>query len=66
MLVLSRKIGQSIFIGDIEVMVTDIFQKKVRLGIRAPKDVPVHRSEVVKRIKAKQEKAKKEAEKASA
>lgn len=51
MLVLSRKKDQTICIGeDIEVMVVDIRGDKVRLGIKAPADVPVHRREVKQRI----------------
>ncbi|MSU54498.1 MAG: carbon storage regulator [Candidatus Staskawiczbacteria bacterium] len=47
MLVLSRKIRESIVIGhDIVITVGCIRGDKVRLGIVAPKDVPVHREEV--------------------
>lgn len=47
MLVLSRKKLESIVIGNlIEVVVLEIRGDKVRLGINAPKDVPVHRSEI--------------------
>ena len=47
MLVLSRKRDESIMIGDeIEVIVVDIRGDKVRLGITAPKSVPVDRREV--------------------
>ena len=47
MLVLTRKASQSIRIGDgIEVTVLSISGEKVRLGIRAPRDVPVFREEV--------------------
>lgn len=47
MLVLSRHKNESIRIGDdITIVVVDIRGDKVRLGIEAPKDVPVHRSEV--------------------
>jgi carbon storage regulator len=46
-LVLTRKPEQSIMIGDdIEVTVLAIRGEKVRLGIEAPADVPVHRAEV--------------------
>jgi len=52
MLVLSRKTNESIVINDnIRVTVTDIRGDKVRLGIDAPRDVPVHRSEVWEAIK---------------
>lgn len=46
MLVLSRHRDESIMVGDVEITVVDIRGDKVRLGITAPKDVPVHRREV--------------------
>jgi carbon storage regulator len=47
MLVLTRKSNQSIMIGDdIEVSVLAIVGEKVRIGIQAPRDVPVFRKEV--------------------
>lgn len=52
MLVLSRKKDTSICIGnDIEIIVVDMGCGKVRLGIKAPKNVPVHRKEVFDEIK---------------
>ncbi len=51
MLVLSRKINQSIMIGDeIEIKVLEIRGDQVRLGIEAPKRIPVHRKEVYEAI----------------
>jgi carbon storage regulator len=51
MLVLTRKAGESIRIGeDIEVVVTAIDQNKVRLGIRSPRHVPVFREELYQKI----------------
>lgn len=51
MLVLTRKVGQSIVIGDeIEVVVLEVRGEQVRVGIRAPKDVTVHRKEVYDQI----------------
>jgi len=51
MLILTRKIGESINIGtDIKITVVSIDGSQVRLGIDAPKDVIVHREEVYKRI----------------
>ncbi|HAB10127.1 MAG TPA: carbon storage regulator [Planctomycetaceae bacterium] len=51
MLVLSRKRDERIMIGDeISLMVVDIRGDKVRLGIEAPSDVSVHRSEVYEAI----------------
>jgi carbon storage regulator len=47
MLVLSRKKDESIIINDdIEIVIVEIRGDKVRLGITAPKEVPVHRREV--------------------
>ncbi len=48
MLVLSRKLGEKIHIGNnICITVVDIDRGKVRLGIEAPRDVPVFRSELL-------------------
>lgn len=48
MLVLSRKLGEKIFIGDgITVTVVDIDRGKIRLGIDAPRDVLIFRSELI-------------------
>lgn len=47
MLILSRKINESIIIGDdIEVTVMDIIGKSIKMGIKAPKSISVHRKEV--------------------
>jgi carbon storage regulator len=47
MLVLSRKPGEKIYIGDnICVTVVDISRGRIRLGVEAPSEVPVHRKEV--------------------
>jgi carbon storage regulator len=52
MLVLSRRLGERICIGDaIVVTVVRIHGEKVRLGIDAPLDVPVHREEVFRRVR---------------
>lgn len=56
MLVLTRKPNQSIMIGDeIEVSVLAIMGEKVRIGIQAPRDVPVFRKEVYVEIQQGQE-----------
>jgi carbon storage regulator len=55
MLVLSRKKNESVVIGgNITVTVVEIRDGKVRLGIVAPKDVPVHREEVQEAIEAEE------------
>ena len=52
MLVLSRKINQSIVIGDnIEIMLVDIRGDQIKLGINAPKNVSVYREELYREIK---------------
>ncbi len=53
MLILTRNVNQSILIGDgITVTILGIKGAQVRLGISAPKEVPVHRREVYDRISA--------------
>jgi carbon storage regulator len=55
MLVLTRKTNQSIMIGDdVEVSVLAVSRDKIRLGITAPRDVPVFRKEVYISIKEEQ------------
>lgn len=56
MLVLSRKKNESIVIdNDITIVVVEIRGDKVRLGVEAPKEVPVHRREVYDAIKRSQQ-----------
>ena len=56
MLVLSRKKNESIVINDdIVVTIVEIRGDKVRLGIEAPRDIPVHRREVLDAILREQE-----------
>jgi carbon storage regulator len=58
MLVLSRHRDESIMIGDdIVVTIVDIRGDKVRLGIDAPQDIPVHRQEVYDAIQRENRKA---------
>ncbi|MEA2251530.1 MAG: carbon storage regulator [Solirubrobacteraceae bacterium] len=58
MLVLTRKSNQSIMIGDdIEVSVLSIMGEKVRVGIQAPRDIPVFRKEVYLEIQQERAKA---------
>jgi carbon storage regulator len=48
MLVLSRKLGEKIVIGDnITITIVDIDRGKIRLGIEAPRDVPIFRQELL-------------------
>lgn len=56
MLVLSRKKDERILIGDdIEILVVEIRGDKVRLGIEAPKHIPVNRQEVHEAIQRERE-----------
>ncbi len=56
MLVLTRKLGESIAIDDhIKIRVVQIKGKQVRLGIEAPKDTKIHREEVYQAIQTQNE-----------
>ena len=59
MLVLTRRVGQSLMIGnEVAVSILDIKGKQVRIGIVAPKDITVHREEIYNKIKTEQREAK--------
>lgn len=58
MLILNRNIGESIHIGDeVRLTVIDVNNEQVRIGIHAPREIPVHREEIYYRIKHQQEAA---------
>ena len=69
MLVLSRQRDESIMIGDdVEIIIVDVRGDKVRLGITAPKSVPVHRREIydaIQREKTEKKESEKQPEKES-
>lgn len=53
MLILTRKVGEVLVIGDdVEVTVLGVRGQQVRLGIKAPKDVSVHRQEIYDKIQS--------------
>jgi carbon storage regulator len=55
MLILTRRIGESIRIDDhIEIKVTGVHGSMAQIGITAPKDVSVHREEIYQKIKAQE------------
>ncbi|ARC53476.1 carbon storage regulator CsrA [Candidatus Riesia pediculischaeffi] len=53
MLILTRKIGETLTIGDeIKITVLGIKGNQVRVGISAPKSIPVHREEIYQKIQS--------------
>jgi len=64
MLVLSRQRDESIMIGDdVEIIIVDVRGDKVRLGITAPKSIPVHRREIYDAIQREKSQKKEEQQK---
>ncbi len=60
MLVLSRKAREQLVVGDVLITIVEIRGDKVRLGIEAPADIPVHRKEVYDAIRAQMSAVKQE------
>jgi len=55
MLILTRRVGESIIVGDdVTITVLGVKGNQIRLGVNAPKDISVHREEIYQRIKQEQ------------
>lgn len=52
MLVLTRKINESVIIGDnIEIVIVDVYRNRVRIGINAPAEIAIHRKEIYRMVR---------------
>ena len=56
MLILTRRVGETVMIGeDVAITVLGVKGNQVRIGIKAPKETPVHREEIFERIRRENE-----------
>lgn len=61
MLNLTRRVGETLFIGDhIKIHIQEIHRQQVRLAIDAPKDIPIHREEIYQKIQRELSETKKD------
>ena len=57
MLILTRKVGDSLLIGDdVSITILNVRGNQVKIGVKAPKEISVHREEIYQRIKQAEDK----------
>ena len=57
MLILTRKVGESLLIGDdLSITILNVRGNQVKIGVKAPKEISVHREEIYQRIKQAEDK----------
>jgi carbon storage regulator len=57
MLILTRKVGESLLIGDdVSITILNVRGNQVKIGVKAPKEISVHREEIYQRIKQAEDK----------